>query len=96
MGNIMIEDNIANYVEVLYCDYKILTKLYDEKIYDKVYCCYQINNGFLTINTWLNGNIFSITCNQDYKGLYKDKIYTGISVGELLSLPTRQMIIDDD
>ncbi|WP_271838801.1 hypothetical protein [Commensalibacter communis] len=73
-----------------------MTALYDDKIYGKEYCCYQVNHGLLTINTWLNGIIFNITCDQNIKGSYKDKIYTGISVGELLSLSTHQMIVDDD
>ena len=61
---------------------------------------YSLNNGTITICTNCNGRIEELWCNQNYKGKYRNKykneLYAGITMGELLNLTKKQLIFWDE
>lgn len=100
MGNIQIGDNVKNYTNDFNFDHNIVEFSYflpdgEERL------AYNVDD-VLTIATLLNGEIISLGCNEKYKGKYKNKLYAGITMGELISLTGTQrilngtLIVDDD
>ena len=92
IGGILVGNNISLYINELYENYSTKQSSYylpdgEERI---AYC---INNT-LTIPTLLNGEIISLGCNEKYKGKYRGKLYSGITMGELISLTESQRILN--
>ncbi|MBS9423932.1 hypothetical protein [Photorhabdus caribbeanensis] len=100
IGNVLLNNNISDYTNEIYSDFSVEYKEYCLPDNSKRYA--YILNKTLTISTNSNGIIFSIGCNQNYKGLYKNHLYAGQSMGDVINLTKRQrifngsIIIDDD
>ncbi|WFQ79106.1 hypothetical protein PXH59_16040 [Xenorhabdus sp. SF857] len=100
IGNVLLNSNISDYINEMYSHYRVEYKEYNLPDNSKRQA--YILNETLTISTMPNGIIFSIGCNQNYKGLYKNQLYAGQSIGDVISLTERQrifngsIIIDDD
>ncbi|QCT21068.1 hypothetical protein FEM41_16150 [Jejubacter calystegiae] len=103
LGDIEINQYVDCYSSELHGNFNVVVKEYtipfpsNEKMFG-----YSLNNGVIVFSTTADGKIVSVGCNEDYKGKYKDKIYSGITMGELLALTSNQkilngtIIVDDD
>ena len=111
LGNIEIGRDVEFYADELYENFDVEERIW-EKPYNsnevgyKLKYLYSLNNGTITISTNSNGRIEELWCNQNYKGKYRNKykneLYAGITMGELLNLTKKQLIfwgeliLDDD
>ncbi|KHN55399.1 hypothetical protein [Pectobacterium fontis] len=103
LGNIEIGRSVDFYYSEIYGNFDVSVKEYmipfpsNEKMYG-----YSLNDDILMFSTTNDGVIVSVGCNENYKGKYKDKLYPGITMKELLDLTKSQrilngtLIIDED
>ena len=100
IGNICLKSNISEYIGEMNDKYSLCT--YEYKLPDGDKRISYILNQCITIVTFVDGNIFSIGCNLAYTGRYKNILYTGQSVGEIIKYTQLQrifngsLIIDND
>lgn len=100
IANIILEENISNYIDELYRKHSIKVKNYNLPD-GETRVAYIVDNT-ITIATLSDGTIFSIGCNVHYPGLYRGVLSTGMSFGQIKKLTKRQrifngsVIIDDD
>ncbi|AUT92177.1 TPA: hypothetical protein ACKRXW_003053 [Proteus mirabilis] len=92
MGNIFVGENISLYISELYEHHDVSQSNYYLPNED-CRIAYYIDN-ILTIATLLDGTIISIGCNEKYKGKYKNKLYSGMLMGELIKLTRSQRILN--
>ena len=111
LGNIEIGHDVEFYADELYENFDVEERTWEKPCssnevgYELKYI-YSLNNGTITISTNSNGRIEDLWCNQNYKGKYRNKykneLYAGITMGELLNLTKKQLIfwgeliLDDD
>ncbi|MCO8309887.1 hypothetical protein [Pseudomonas mandelii] len=99
-ANILLGENISNYIDELYKKHNIKIKNYN--LPDGETRVAYVVNDTITIATLSDGAIFSIGCNVHYKGLYRGMLSTGMSFGQVKKLTKRQrifngsIILDDD
>lgn len=100
LGNVNLNKNISLYIDEMYSRFNVETKNYSLPDGSKKNA--YILNKTMTIATNNDGLIFSIGCNQEYKGKYKNILHTGQSMQEVVALTEKQrifngfVIIDDD
>ncbi|MBI6550781.1 hypothetical protein [Xenorhabdus lircayensis] len=100
IGNVLLNSDISGYINEIYSNFSVEYKEYCLPDNSKRYA--YILDETLTISTDCYGNIFSIGCNENYKGLYENRLYTGQLMGDMINLTKRQrifngsIIIDDD
>ncbi|WP_407609242.1 hypothetical protein [Klebsiella aerogenes] len=100
LGDVLLNTNISVYLAEMYADHCVEYKEYLLPDASKRFS--YVLDDTLTISTEPDGNIFSIGCNQNYKGLYKNLLYAGQEFGEIKKLTYRQrifnssIIIDED
>ena len=93
IGNIMLNDNINNYIQAFYDQGLTFTS---EKFFtNKSFVEYVINNGIIKVTTNEDGLILAINCNHEYKGIYNKSIGPGINMKTLLLLTDHQKIINE-
>jgi len=100
LGNISLNRNISSYIDEMYSVFKVEVKEYylPDGSKNNAY----ILNKTITIATDHEGLIFSIGCNEEYKGKYKNILHTGQSMKEVIALTEKQrifngsVIIDED
>lgn len=100
LGNVLLNRNISSYMDEMYSLYEVDVKEYSlpDGVKKKSY----VLNKTIAIATDHEGLIFSIGCNQKYKGKYKNTLHTGQSMNEVIALTKKQrifngsVIIDDD
>ena len=99
-ADILLGENISNYIDELYKKHNIKIKNYN--LPDGETRVAYVVNDTITIATLSDGAIFSIGCNVHYKGLYRGILSTGMSFGQVKKLTKRQrifngsIILDDD
>lgn len=81
LGNVLLNTNISVYLAEMYADHCVGYKEYLLPDASKRFA--YVLDDTLTISTEPDGNIFSIGCNQNYKGLYKNLLYAGQEIGEI-------------
>ena len=111
LGNIEIGRDVEFYADELYENFDVEESTWEKpsssnKVGYELKYLYCLNNGTITISTNWNGRIEELWCNQNYKGKYtnkyKNELYAGITMGELLNLTKKQLIfwgeliLDDD
>ncbi|WP_380184776.1 hypothetical protein [Kalamiella sp. sgz302252] len=100
VGNVFLNENISIYIDEMYSRFNVEVKKYalpdgDERI------AYFLDST-MTIATKSDGIIFSVGCNNKYKGGYKKIIYPGDTIGKIINFTERQrifngsLIIDND
>ncbi|EIW8578893.1 hypothetical protein [Klebsiella aerogenes] len=100
LGDVLLNTNISVYLAEMYADHCVEYKEYLLPDASKRFS--YVLDDTLTISTEPDGNIFSIGCNQNYTGLYKNLLYAGQEFGEIKKLTCRQrifngsIIIDED
>ncbi|MDR9857353.1 hypothetical protein RJP21_27540 [Paenibacillus sp. VCA1] len=100
MGNVVLGRNISEYIDELYSRHRAQLKEYSVPD-DEVRSAYTLD-GTMTIVVDSNGLIASIGCNQNYTGRYRERLYAGQSMRDIIGLTSRQrifngsLIIDDD
>ncbi|WP_072016882.1 hypothetical protein [Erwinia oleae] len=100
LGNVRLNENISSYTNEIYSCFDVEVRSYS--IPDGSKNNAYILNKTLTIATNHDGFVFSIGCNQEYKGRYKNILHTGQSMKEIIALTERlrifngSVIIDDD
>lgn len=100
LGNIKLNENITSYIDEMYSSFNVVVKNYSLPDGSKK-SAYVINET-ITIATNADGLIFSIGCNQEYKGKYKNILHAGQSMKEVVALTEKQrifngtVIINDD
>ncbi|NHB90432.1 hypothetical protein ACSLVK_19755 [Photorhabdus tasmaniensis] len=100
IGNILLGNNISDYFHEMYSGYRVEIKEYFLPDGEKR-VAYTLDN-VMTISTFPDGLIFSIGCNQRYKGRYNCTLYAGQTMKDLIKLTQRQrifngsVIINDD
>lgn len=92
LGNVLLNTNISVYLPEMYADHCVEYKEY--LLPDRSKRFAYVLDDTLTISTEPDGNIFSIGCNQNYKGLYKNLLYAGQEVGEIKKTTYRQRILN--
>ncbi|WP_018759776.1 hypothetical protein [Paenibacillus terrigena] len=100
LGNVVLGRNISEYIDELYSRHRMSLK--NIPFPDgEVRSAYTLD-GTLTIVVDSSGLIVSIGCNQSYTGRYKECLYAGQSMRDIIGLTSRQrifngsLIIDDD
>ena len=111
LGNIEIGRDVEFYADELYENFDVEERTWEKSCFSnevgyELKYIYSLNNGTITICTNCNGRIEELWCNQNYKGKYRNKykneLYAGITMGELLNLTKKQLIfwgeliLDDD
>ncbi|HGY1771969.1 TPA: hypothetical protein ACS614_004755 [Klebsiella aerogenes] len=81
LGDVLLNTNISVYLAEMYADHCVEYKEYLLPDASKRFS--YVLDDTLTISTEPDGNIFSIGCNQNYKGLYKNLLYAGQEFGEI-------------
>lgn len=100
LGNVLLNTNISVYLAEMYADYCVECKEYLLPDASKRFA--YVLDDTLTISTESDGNIFSIGCNKNYKGLYRNLLYAGQEFGDVRKFTSRQrifngsIIIDED
>ncbi|WP_345830356.1 hypothetical protein AAGR22_03730 [Erwinia sp. HDF1-3R] len=100
LGNISLNENISSFIDEMYSFFKVEVKEYYLPDGSKKNA--YIINKTITFATNHEGLIFSISCNQEYKGKYKNILHTGQSMKEVITSTEKQrifngsVIIDDD
>lgn len=100
LGNVLLNTNISVYLAEMYSDHCVEYKEYLLPDASKRFA--YVLDETLTVSTEPDGNIFSIGCNQNYRGLYKKLLYAGQEIGEIKKLTSRQrifngsIVIDED
>ena len=100
IGNIYLNSNISEYIGEMCNRFSVCTNEY--KLPDGDRRIAYILNQCVTIATLVDGNIFSIGCNTAYTGKYKNILYAGQNIGEIINLTRLQrifngsLIIDND
>ncbi|WP_260963336.1 hypothetical protein [Pseudomonas citri] len=100
IANILLQGNISTYINDLYANHEIKIKNYN--LPDGETRTAYIVDSTLTISTLPDGTIFSIGCNSQYKGLYRNTLSAGMTFGQIKKLTERQrifngvVILDDD
>ena len=100
LGDVLLNTNISVYLAEMYADHCVEYKEYLLPDASKRFA--YVLDDTLTISTEPDENIFSIGCNQNYTGLYKNLLYAGQEFGEIKKLTCRQrifngsIIIDED
>lgn len=90
VGNVHLGDNISIYLdEILLRHHLDVTEYFIPD--DEKRIAYTLDDT-ITIATLPDGLIFSIGCNQNYKGRYNHTLYTGQSIGEIFQLTKKQSI----
>ncbi|PWD68133.1 hypothetical protein [Pectobacterium parmentieri] len=95
LGNIEIGRFVDFYYSEMYGDFDVSVKEYmipfpsNEKMYG-----YSLNKDTLMFSTTDDGKIVSVGCNENYKGRYKDKLYPGMAMEELLDLTKSRRILN--
>jgi hypothetical protein len=95
IGNIELAHHVDYYLDEIYRNFVVKIKEYmtafpfSEKMYG-----YSLNNGTLIFSTDSDGKIISVGCNENYKGKYKNKLYAGITMRELILLTNSQRILN--
>ncbi|WP_416260207.1 hypothetical protein [Gibbsiella quercinecans] len=95
IGNILLNDNISQYIEDMYSNFNVDIKEYLIPFpFNEINIAYVLDDGVMRVSTTQAGVIISVGCNENYKGKYKDKLYSGITMGELLDLTKSQRILN--
>lgn len=100
MGNVVLGRNISEYIDELYSRHKVELKEYSVPD-GEVRSAYTLDDT-MTIVVDSSGLILSVGCNQSYTGRYKECLYPGQSMRDIIGLTSRQrifngsLIIDDD
>ncbi|EJK9765913.1 hypothetical protein OHE24_004211 [Salmonella enterica] len=100
LGNVLLNTNISVYLAEMYSEHSVEYKEYLLPDASKRFA--YVLDETLTVSTEPDGNIFSIGCNQNYRGLYKKSLYAGQEIGEIKKLTSRQrifngsIVIDED
>ncbi|HEP1063446.1 TPA: hypothetical protein RFX11_001609 [Klebsiella aerogenes] len=100
LGDVLLNTNISVYLAEMYADHCVEYKEYLLPDASKRFT--YVLDDTLTISTEPDGNIFSIGCNQNYTGLYKNLLYAGQEFGKVKKITNRQrifngsIIIDED
>jgi hypothetical protein len=92
IANVLLQDNIADYLNELYQSHQITIKTYDLPD-GETRTAYVVDNT-LTISTLPDGTIFSLGCNARYKGLYNNALSAGMPFNEIKKLTGRQRIFN--
>ena len=100
IGNIYLNSNISEYIGEMYNRFSVCTDEYNLPDGDRRIA--YILNQCVTIVTIVDGNIFSIGCNTAHTGKYKNVLYAGQNIGEIINIARLQrifngsLIIDND
>lgn len=92
LGNVSLNENISSYIDEIYYFFKVDVKEYYLPDGSKKNA--YILNKTVTIVTDDEGLIFSIGCNQEYKGKYKNILHAGQSVKDVIDLTEKQRIFN--
>ncbi|BDR55763.1 hypothetical protein [Xylocopilactobacillus apis] len=100
IGNIIIGNNISDYIEEMYAKYNVVSESFT--LLDGTERIVFSLNDIIKITTLSSETIVAISCNEQYHGFYKNKLSTGLSMIEIVKLTSRQrifyghLIIDDE
>lgn len=100
IGNVFLNDDIGRYFSDMYSFHHVEVKEY--YIPDGTKKNAYILDDTMKIVVSQDGIIFSIGCNQEYKGLYNTALHTGQTMSEIFKFTKKQrifngsIIIDDD
>ena len=92
LGNIEIGRNVNFYIDELYKKFDVDVKRYKVPSYSEIQYGYYLNNSTIVFSTDIYGRIVAVGCNENYKGKYKKKLYTGITMRKLISITDKFLI----
>ncbi|PXY96164.1 hypothetical protein DKK71_09625 [Snodgrassella alvi] len=92
LGNIEIGRNVNFYIDELYKKFDVEVKRYKVPSYSEIKYGYYLNNSTIVFSTDIYGRIVAVGCNENYKGKYKKKLYTGITMRKLISITDKFLI----
>jgi hypothetical protein len=82
LGGIALGEQIDNVISRLSTSYKIIRHP----------SCTVINEGLITAYHDTGGKISSLSCNSIFKGGYLDRLWPGMSVLDVIKIPTRKLL----
>ncbi|BEU74686.1 hypothetical protein MAFF211271_42410 (plasmid) [Ralstonia syzygii subsp. indonesiensis] len=92
VGNIVLGDNVSEYLEEMYSRYHVTVKEYHLPD-GAARFAYHLDET-LTVVTLPTGSIFSIGCNEKYRGRCNGCIYPGQTMGDVIKVTERQRIFN--
>lgn len=92
IGNVILNDNIEKYFSEMYSNFNV--EKIEYRIPDGNKKIAYILSDVMKVVTTECGVIFSIGCNQGYKGFYNAFLHTGQTMRDIIKLTRRQRIFN--
>lgn len=100
IGGVLLGANVDAYKDEMHARFEVHKKEYF--LPDNTKRISYFLDGTMSISTLSDGVIFSLGCNESYKGLYRGRLHAGQTMGRIRELTSKQrifngsIIVDDD